>query len=100
MGVRLDKEHLYEHVPNSVETSHECMVTILWNQQLKTDGTIPNNKPDIIICVNETIHNNKLDIIIHDTETGTCLLIDTAILGDVNVIKKGAIRIYKTKTLQ
>jgi len=24
-------------------------VTILWNQQVQTDRTIPNNKPDIIM---------------------------------------------------
>ena len=28
-------------------------VTILWNQQVQTDRTIPNNKPDIIIRDNE-----------------------------------------------
>jgi hypothetical protein len=37
------------------------------------------------------IHNNKLDIIVGDngdTEKGTCMLIDTAISGDRNVIRK------------
>jgi len=48
-------------------------VTILWNQQVQTDRTIPNNKPDLII------RNN---------EKGTCMLIDVAISGDRNVIKK------------
>ena len=43
------------------------------NQQVQTDRTIPNNKPDIII---------------RDNETGTCMLIDVAISGDRNVIKK------------
>jgi len=47
--------------------------TILWNQQIQTDRTIPNNKPDIII---------------RDNEKGTCMLIDVAISGDRNVIKK------------
>jgi len=28
-------------------------VTILWNQQARTDRTIPNNKPDIIIRDNK-----------------------------------------------
>ena len=46
-------------------------VTILWNQQVQTDRTIPNNKPDIII---------------RDNEGGTCMLIDVAISGDRNVI--------------
>jgi len=43
-GVTLDNEHWYDHVPNSVETSHEDKVTTLWNQWLRTD-----NKPDVII---------------------------------------------------
>ena len=48
-------------------------MTILWNQQVQTDGIIPTNMPDIII------RNN---------ENGTCMLIDVAISGDRNVIKK------------
>ena len=52
-AVQLDKKHWYEHVPNSVETSERCKVTILWNQQVQTDRTNPNNKPDIIIHDNE-----------------------------------------------
>ena len=47
----------------------------MWNQQVQTDRTIPNNKPDIII---------------RDNEVGTCMLIDVAISGDRNVIKKEA----------
>ena len=66
-GVKLDKKHLYKHVPKSVETSQGGKVTILWNQQVQTDITIPNNKPDIII---------------RDNEKGTCMLIDIAISGD------------------
>ena len=31
-------------------------VTILWNQQVQTDRTIPNNKPDIISRDNEAEH--------------------------------------------
>jgi hypothetical protein len=57
----------YEHVPNSVETSQGGKVNILWNQQVQTDRTIPNNKPDIII---------------RDKEKGTCMLIDVAISRD------------------
>jgi len=60
------------------------MVTLLWNQQLQTDGTIPNNKPDIII---------------RDNEKGTCMLIDVAISGDRNVIKKEAEKTLKYKDL-
>ena len=42
-------------------------------KQVQTDRSIPNNKPDIII---------------RDNEKGTCMLIDVAISGDRNVIKK------------
>ena len=52
-GVQLVKKHWYEHVPKLVETSQEGKVTILWNQQIQTDRTIPNNKPDVIIRDNE-----------------------------------------------
>jgi len=82
--VQLNKKHWYEHVPKSVETSPSGKVTILWNQQEQTDRTIPNNKPDIIIC---------------DNEKGTCMLIDVAISGDRNVIKKEAEKILKYKYL-
>jgi hypothetical protein len=42
-------KHWYEHVPKSVETNQAGKVTILWNHQVQTDRTIPNNKPDLII---------------------------------------------------
>ena len=42
---------------------------------MQTDRTIPHSKPEIIIC---------------DNETGTCMLIDVAVSGDINVIKKEA----------
>jgi hypothetical protein len=80
----LDKKHWYEHVPKSVETGQGGNVTILWNQQVQTDRTIYNNKPDIII------RNNKKT---------TCMLIDVAISGDGNVIKKEAKKILKYKDL-
>jgi hypothetical protein len=82
--VQLDKKHWYEHVPKSVETGQGGNVTILWNQQVQTYRTIPNNKPDIIIC---------------DNEKRTHVLIDVAISGDRNVIKKEAKRILKYKDL-
>ena len=47
-------------MPKSVE-SQGGKVTVLWNQQVQTDTTIPNNKPDIII---------------RDNERGTFMLID------------------------
>jgi len=59
-------------------------VTILWNQQVQTDRTIPIKKPDIII---------------QDTEKRTRMLIDVAISGDRNVIKKEAKKIFKYKDL-
>jgi hypothetical protein len=52
-GIKLDKKHWYEHVPKSVQTGQGGNVTILWNQQVQIDRTIPNNKPDIIIRDNE-----------------------------------------------
>jgi len=52
-GAQLDKIYWYEHVSNSVVTNQVGKVTILWNQQVQTDRTIPNNKPDIIIRDNE-----------------------------------------------
>jgi len=63
-GVQLDKKQWYEHVPKLVETSQGGKETILWNKQVQTDRTIPNNKPDIMTC---------------DNEKGTCVLIDGAI---------------------
>jgi len=44
---------LYVNVPKSVETSQGGKVTTLWNQQVQSDRTIPNNKLDIIIRNNE-----------------------------------------------
>ena len=52
----------------------------MWNHQVQTDRTVPNNKPVIIIRVNEK---------------ETCMLINVAILGDRNVIKKEAEKILK-----
>jgi enolase len=52
---------------------------------VQTDRTTPNNKPDIII---------------RDNEKGTCMLIDVAITGDRNVIKKEAEKILKYKDLR
>jgi hypothetical protein len=64
MRVKLYIEHWYEHVPKVVETNEEGKVTILWNKQMQTDRTIPNNEPDIIM---------------RDSEKGSCMLIDFAI---------------------
>jgi hypothetical protein len=75
----------YEHLSKSVETSRGGKVTILWNQHVQTDRTIPNNKPEIVI---------------RDYEKGTCMLIDVAIPGDRNVIKKKAEKIDLTVEIQ
>ena len=80
----MDKKHWYEHVPESIETGQGGTVTILWSQQVQTDKTIPNNKSDIII---------------RDNEKRTCMLIDVAISGGRNVIKKEAEKILKCKDL-
>ena len=53
---KIRQQTWYDHVPKSVETSHEDKVTILWNQHLRTDRTIPNNKPHIIIRDNKKEH--------------------------------------------
>jgi len=73
-----------EHVPKSVETSHEGEITILWSQQVRSNRIVPNNKPDIII---------------HDNKEETFMLIDVAIPGERNVIKKEAERILKHEDL-
>jgi hypothetical protein len=77
-GVNVDNEHWYDHVPKLVETIPEGKVIILWNHQVQTDRTIPNNEPDIIVPGNEK---------------GTCMLIDVAISGNRNVIKKESVKI-------
>jgi hypothetical protein len=59
-------------------------VTILWNQQVQTGRTIPNNKPDIII---------------RDNEQRTCMSTDVAISGDRNLIRKEAEKILKYEDL-
>jgi len=71
-------------ITKSLETSQAGKVTILCNQHVQTDRTIPNNKPDIII---------------RDNEKGTYMLIDVAISGHRNVIKKEADMILKYEDL-
>jgi hypothetical protein len=56
----------------------ECKETVLWNLQVQTDRTIPDNKPDIILG---------------GGEIGTCMLILVAVSGDRNVIKREAEKI-------
>jgi len=47
----------------------------------------------------KTIPNNKPDIIIRDNEKETCMLIDVAISGNRNVIKKETEKIQRYKDL-
>ena len=54
-------------MPVSVETSNEGKERILRNQQVQTDRTITNDKPDIII---------------HDNVTETCVLVYVADSGE------------------
>ena len=84
MWVKLDNEHKYDHVPKWVEKIHEGKVTILWNQQVRTDRTIPDNKPDSLI---------------RDNKQGKYILIDVANPGDINVAKEEAEKILKYKDL-
>ena len=84
-GLKLDTEHWYEHVPKSVERSHQGKVSILWNQQMQTDRTIPND---------------TLDIIIYGNDKGMCMLIDAAISGNINVIKKQAKKVLEDPTIE
>jgi hypothetical protein len=65
------KEHWYERVPESVETSREGQVTTLCSQRLRT----------------EKIRNNKPDIVNRDSKKATCVFIDVAISGHRTVIK-------------
>jgi len=53
--IKLDRGQYYDRswVPKSITTSNESNVHIPWNQKVKTDRTLPNNKPDIIVRDNE-----------------------------------------------
>ena len=49
------------------------------------------------VRTDRTAANNKPDSITRDNKQGTCMLIDVAITGDRNVIKRGGERILKYK---
>ena len=83
-AVQLYNQQRYDDVPTSVGTSNEGKVTILWNQPVLTDRTIPNNKPDSILC---------------DNKQGTRMSTDVVISGGRNVIKREAEKILKCKDL-
>ena len=85
MGVELDSERWYDHVPRLIGTGHESKVSLLWNKQVQTERTVRNNKPDIITC---------------DNEKGTYMALDVAVsAAGRNVIKKEAENILKYKDL-
>jgi len=56
----------------------------MFHQEVQTDRTIPNNKPDNVI---------------RDNGKRTCMLIDVTISGYRNIIKKEAEKILKYKDL-
>jgi hypothetical protein len=45
IGVKFYKECWCERTSKFVETSYEIKVTKLWDEQVKSDGLIPHNKP-------------------------------------------------------
>jgi hypothetical protein len=49
----IEKKRWYERVQKSVETSQDGKLIVLWNKQVQTDRTDPNNQPAIIIRGNE-----------------------------------------------
>jgi hypothetical protein len=51
---------------------------------VRTDRTVPNNKPDIVV---------------RDDHQGTCMSVDVAVAGDGNVIKREAEKILKYNDL-
>ena len=80
MGVRVKKNTGTNMYQTQWKQLKGGKITILWNQQVQTERTIPNSKPDIII---------------RDAEQRTCMLIEVAISRDRNVIKKEAEKILK-----
>ena len=73
IGAQLDKESFCKRVTESMVTSSETKVNILWNEQVQTDRTIRNNKLAVIIC---------------DNVRGTCLSVANKISGNRNLNKK------------
>jgi hypothetical protein len=84
IGIKLDSDHWNGHVLKLLKTSHEGKVSILWNLLVQTNKTVRNGKPDVMV---------------HDNGKGTCILIDVAISGEINVNKKEAEKILKYKDL-
>jgi hypothetical protein len=64
---------LVSHIPKSI--AEHAGITVLWNQEVRTDREVLANRPDITV-------KNK--------DATTCLLTDVEISSDRNVIKKEA----------
>ncbi|KAI5751771.1 hypothetical protein M8J77_010707 [Diaphorina citri] len=72
----------YEHEPKPVVTNEE--ITIIYDQQIHTDRTVPANKPDIVV---KNVKDKK------------CVLIDVSVPCDANLISKEAEKKLKYRTL-
>ena len=84
IGAKLDSKHQCDFVPKKLEKNREGKVTILWKQQVQTDRTITNNKPDV------TIRDSK-------QETSTLTVV--AVPRDINVVMEEGEKMLKYKDL-
>ncbi|XP_072152512.1 uncharacterized protein [Bemisia tabaci] len=73
----------YEHKPKAITATDDGQTTIIWNVPVRTDRTVPNNRPDIILR----------------KRGQTCLLIDESIPADRNISLKEAEKRLKYKDL-
>lgn len=71
----------HDRVCAQIHASQESKVTILCNQQGKTD---------------RNVHNDKTDFITRDNKRGVCVLIDIAVSGNKSVMKKEALSGHKS----
>ena len=74
----------YEHKPKAITATDDGQTTIIWNVPVRTDRTVPNNRPDIILR----------------KRGQTCLLIDVSIPADRNISLKEAEKRLKYKDLE
>jgi hypothetical protein len=74
IGVKLDNEYWYDHVPKSVETSHKKRLPYFGNKMCDPTELILTNR---------------------DNKNGSRMLKDVAISGDRHVLKKEAEKILK-----
>lgn len=85
IGVPTDTDKWYQHEPKTVVCTDDNQYVMLWNQQIITDRTVRNNKPDIVLKD------------LHKKET---LLIDVAIPNDATVARKESEKILKYRDLE